>query len=78
MSIKKKIYYKPFNVFFWSPFSNKHIYKKEYTDDNINTIGEFIGASITIKDIINGNDNSDEDSVNDSDDVTTTLLSSIL
>jgi hypothetical protein len=35
---------------------NEAEYKKEYTDDDIHTIGAFIGASITIKDLINGND----------------------
>jgi hypothetical protein len=35
---------------------NETEYKKEYTDDDIHTIGAFIGASITIKDLINGND----------------------
>lgn len=35
---------------------NGTIYKKEYTDDNINDIAKFCNASIVIKDVINGKD----------------------
>jgi len=36
--------------------NNETEYKKEYDDTNIHLIGELVKASITIKDLINGND----------------------